>query len=59
MIWQLILETNKEALVLEDDAFISSDINLILESIKDVESDYINLETRARKKLFQKTLSYQ
>lgn len=54
MVWQLILETNKEALVLEDDAFISSDINLILESIKDVESDYINLETRARKKVISK-----
>ena len=54
IIWQLILESNKEALVLEDDAFISSDINMILESIKDIESDYINLETRARNKVISK-----
>ena len=42
MIWQLISESNKEALVLEDDAFISRDINLIIESIKEL-SDKIDL----------------
>jgi glycosyl transferase family 25 len=55
MIWKLIIENNKEALVLEDDALISNDINIILDLLKNIKSDYINLETRLRKKVVSKT----
>jgi glycosyl transferase, family 25 len=54
--WQEIAKLDKPAMVLEDDAIFLNDINsliLALENIKDI--DYLNLETRARKKLIGKS----
>jgi len=53
--WKKVLESQTPALILEDDALISSDISLFLEDVKKVDfCDLINLENRGRKKFVSK-----
>jgi len=49
--WKKVIESQIPALILEDDALISSDISLLLKDVKKVDfCDLINLENRGRKK---------
>jgi len=56
--WQYVLETNKTWLILEDDALLSKQIPDILKVLAQEysEKDYINLETRYRRKWLGKNL---
>lgn len=54
--WQFVLETRRPWLILEDDALLSRKISDILNVLTDkaIEIDYINLETRHRRKWIDK-----
>jgi len=53
--WMWVIENNKPALILEDDALISRNILKILPSITFLKSiDYINFENRGRKKIISR-----
>jgi glycosyl transferase family 25 len=55
-VWQLVLDRNKPALVLEDDAVLSCCVPALLEDLSDrKEIDLVTLEVRGRKKLVGKT----
>jgi glycosyl transferase family 25 len=54
-LWKRIIDSNKPALILEDDAFLSQNILHFINNIPDIKNiDYINLEVRSRKKLLSK-----
>jgi glycosyl transferase family 25 len=50
-IWQKILEEERPALVLEDDAYVCDDLPMLLDQLSKIEVDYVNMETRGRKKI--------
>lgn len=50
-IWLRILEEESPALVLEDDAYVCDDLPMLLDQLSKIEADYVNLETRGRKKI--------
>ena len=53
--WQRVLENQTPALILEDDALLTTDISEILNSLEKSQNyNYITLETRSRKKLLGK-----
>ena len=53
-IWELITEKNRRAVVLEDDAILGENFDRSIISLMNVDSDYINLEARKRKKIISK-----
>ncbi|MCO6504940.1 MAG: glycosyltransferase family 25 protein [Snodgrassella sp.] len=52
--WKFVLDTDKPWLILEDDAFLAKNVNLILPELldkqKNFDIDYVTLETRNRRK---------
>ncbi|MBF4520037.1 glycosyltransferase family 25 protein [Acinetobacter towneri] len=60
--WEMVSQTNKAALILEDDAVLVTNIKNILfeleHSFKDHQPDLINLEVRSRKKIIGKMPVY-
>ncbi len=52
--WQKIVDSRESALILEDDALLSSSVACILDKLEDISFDYMTLETRARKKYIGK-----
>ena len=60
--WKTIVRNNQPALILEDDAYLSIDTNLVLQSASKLEGiDFLSLEVRFKKKLLskkRKKLSY-
>lgn len=55
MVWQYVAETNQPVLVLEDDALLSQRVPAILQALMGrADLDYVNLETRQRRKLLNK-----
>jgi len=54
--WEIIIENDQPMLVLEDDAFISDDLPIILGELKEIDYiDYVNIEVTGRNR--KKTLS--
>lgn len=54
-IWKKIIDFNKPALILEDDALLSRNISILLKELETLKKiDYINLEVVGRKKLISK-----
>ena len=53
--WKLVIDKNIPILILEDDAFLVSDLNDVLNAATDLNDiDYLTLEVRNRKKLLSK-----
>jgi glycosyl transferase family 25 len=53
--WQEIIDNNKPALILEDDALLSKHSSDVLESLEEfTDADFVQLEIRNRKKLIAK-----
>jgi glycosyl transferase, family 25 len=54
-VWQLIIDNNTPSLILEDDALLSRHISKVLNALRKFnDADYIQLETRGRKKLISR-----
>jgi glycosyl transferase, family 25 len=54
--WNKVIKNKKPALILEDDAILSTGLPQILESLANIKNtDLINLENRSRKKFVSKT----
>lgn len=54
-VWQLIIDNNTPSLILEDDALLSRHISEVLNALRKFnDADYIQLETRGRKKLISR-----
>ena len=54
--WEIVIKSRKPALILEDDAVLSSCLPKLLDNLNEIEnSDLINLENRSRKKFVSKS----
>ena len=58
-IWKKIIQTGDTALILEDDAYVCNDLPVLLEYFSKLKTEYINLETRGRKKVLAERAKYQ
>jgi len=55
-LWEEVIKTNTNALILEDDALVSKNLPIFLKKIeRKFNFDYINLENRGRKKILSKS----
>ena len=58
-LWQRVIDENTPALILEDDAYVSDDLPQLLNEISGMSINYINLETRGRKKVVSKSIEHE
>ena len=57
-LWQRVIDENTPALILEDDAYVCDDLPQLLNEMSEMTINYINLETRGRKKVVSKNIEY-
>jgi glycosyl transferase, family 25 len=57
-LWQRVINENEPALILEDDAYVCDDFPQLLNDMSVMPVNYINLETRGRKKVVSKNIEY-
>tara|TARA_B110000879_G_C11154290_1_gene506102 strand:- start:1307 stop:2101 length:795 start_codon:yes stop_codon:yes gene_type:complete len=58
-LWQRVAAENKPALILEDDAYVCDDLQQLLNEMSALATNYINLETRSRKKVVAKKSEFE
>jgi len=58
-IWQRVIDENQPALILEDDAYVCDDLAQLLNEMSEMSVNYINLETRSRKKVVSKNIEHE
>jgi len=58
-LWKRVIDENIPALILEDDAYVCDDLPQLLNEMSEMTINYINLETRGRKKVFSKKIEHK
>lgn len=58
-LWKRVIDENTPALILEDDAYVSDDLPQLLNEMSGMSINYINLETRGRKKVVSKSIEHE
>ena len=57
-LWERVIAENEPALILEDDAYVCDDLPQLLNELEKIKINYINLETRSRKKIVSKSIKH-